>query len=317
MTSRASVRRKAQRPTQIPSAAKRGEMDAWSPVGAQPPKISFGLGSVDSYAGEPIQRAVPEARAQSRHDELPPKLRQGMEALSGVSLADVRVKRSSSAPGKFGAEAFARGSEIHLAPNQDRHLAHEAWHVVQQKLGRVRPNSQIAGVPINDDPALEKEADLMGGRALTTSAPLQRRPFGQAVSTGEILQPMMQDSDEEDSDSDEEEGKSQGSEQASNHLANIENQIRYWAKRAAKKDSSGHGKGKKIKKGNSKDKHEGGQTRKVTHKAAKAGSLAEALQDYKDAGGTLKDLMQSTKKLLNKAKEKQGKAAEVWKNILT
>ena len=36
------------------------------------------------------------------------------------------------------ARAYTQGSEIYMAPGQERHLAHEAWHVVQQKQGRVQ-----------------------------------------------------------------------------------------------------------------------------------------------------------------------------------
>lgn len=38
-----------------------------------------------------------------------------------------------------GALAYARGNDVHLAPGQERHLPHEAWHVVQQREGRVAP----------------------------------------------------------------------------------------------------------------------------------------------------------------------------------
>ena len=66
----------------------------------------------------------------------------------------------------MGALAYAQGNDIHLASGQERHLPHEAWHVAQQKAGRVQPTVQAAGVPINDSPALEAEADRMGARAL-------------------------------------------------------------------------------------------------------------------------------------------------------
>ncbi|WP_219008643.1 DUF4157 domain-containing protein, partial [Aquimarina litoralis] len=65
------------------------------------------------------------------------------------------------------AHAYARGTDIHLAPGQEKHLPHEAWHVVQQKQGRVKPTMQFKGkTPINDDVGLEKEADVMGVKAL-------------------------------------------------------------------------------------------------------------------------------------------------------
>lgn len=96
---------------------------------------------------------------------LPDGLRRGMEALSGEDLSDVRVHRGSSRPARLGAHAFAQGSDIHLAPGQERHLPHEAWHVVQQRQGRVPATGRVAGVAVNDDAALEREADRMGSRA--------------------------------------------------------------------------------------------------------------------------------------------------------
>jgi hypothetical protein len=96
---------------------------------------------------------------------MPKQLRAGIEGLSGVSMAGVKVHRDSPAPAQVGAQAFADGNEIHLAPGQDRHLPHEAWHVVQQAKGRVRPTTKLHGAMINNDPSLEAEADKMGARA--------------------------------------------------------------------------------------------------------------------------------------------------------
>ncbi|MEM7041075.1 MAG: DUF4157 domain-containing protein [Bacteroidota bacterium] len=36
------------------------------------------------------------------------------------------------------AHAYDQGTDIHIGPGQEKHLPHEAWHVVQQKQGRVR-----------------------------------------------------------------------------------------------------------------------------------------------------------------------------------
>ena len=72
-------------------------------------------------------------------------------------------------------------SNIHLASGQEKHLPHEAWHVVQQKQGRVKPTLQLeGGVSVNDDVGLEKESDLMGAKALqmhgsNTNESIQRR----------------------------------------------------------------------------------------------------------------------------------------------
>lgn len=110
-----------------------------------------------------------QAGAAARHDAggLPHPLRSGIEALSGLSMDGVRVHYNSAEPAQLQALAFAQGSDIHLAPGQEHHLPHEAWHVVQQAQGRVRPTMQMKqGTAINDDASLEQEADEMGARAL-------------------------------------------------------------------------------------------------------------------------------------------------------
>jgi hypothetical protein len=96
---------------------------------------------------------------------LPDTLKTGIENLSGVSMDDVSVHYNSSRPAQLQALAHTQGTEIHVAPGQEKHLAHEAWHVVQQKHGRVKPTMQMKGVSISDDDLLEREADVMGARA--------------------------------------------------------------------------------------------------------------------------------------------------------
>ena len=97
---------------------------------------------------------------------LPDQLKSGIESLSGLSMDHVRVHFNSSQPAQLNALAYAQGSDIHLAPGQEQHLPHEAWHVVQQAQGRVQPTMQMKGMAINDDQGLETEADLMGARAV-------------------------------------------------------------------------------------------------------------------------------------------------------
>jgi len=97
---------------------------------------------------------------------LPGPLRAGIEALSGMDMSGVRVHRNSSRPAQLQAAAFAQGQDIHLGPGQEQYLPHEAWHVVQQRQGRVSATLQAMGLEINDDPALEHEADVMGARAM-------------------------------------------------------------------------------------------------------------------------------------------------------
>ena len=113
------------------------------------------------------QRKIQDAMATSPANRtgLPDTLKSGVEQLSGVSLDDVRVHYDSAEPAKMQAHAYAQGSDIHLAPGQQRHLAHEAWHVAQQKQGRVQATTQTGGVNINDDQSLEQEADIKGTQA--------------------------------------------------------------------------------------------------------------------------------------------------------
>ena len=159
-----------------------------------PPR--FGIDFVDRglpTAGAPIQRwhapgAEPfrpeESAALARPTQarsvpapnrtgLPDGLKSGVEALSGMSMDSVNVHYNSSQPASLGALAYAQGADIHVAPGQEQHLPHEAWHVVQQAQGRVKPTMQMRdGVPVNDDEGLEHEADAMGRKAL--GSPVQR-----------------------------------------------------------------------------------------------------------------------------------------------
>lgn len=97
---------------------------------------------------------------------LPDNLKGGIENLSGISLNDVKVHYNSDKPAQLQAHAYAQGTDIHIGPGQEKHLPHEAWHVVQQKQGRVETTRQLKDkVNLNDEVGLEKEADIMGAKA--------------------------------------------------------------------------------------------------------------------------------------------------------
>jgi len=130
--------------------------------------------------------------AKTNQTALPSKIKTGMENLSGYSLDDVNVHYNSSKPAQLQAHAYAQGTDIHLASGQEKHLPHEAWHVVQQKQGRVRPTAQMKGkVNVNDDAGLEKEADLMGSKALQllTSTPTSQKEAKESSSS--VVQAMF------------------------------------------------------------------------------------------------------------------------------
>jgi hypothetical protein len=108
---------------------------------------------------------------------LPDRLKSGVEVLSGYDLSNVRVHANSDKPAGVKALAYTQGSDIHVAPGQEHHLPHEAWHVVQQAQGRVSPTMQMHGwIPVNDDEGLEREADMMGDKAFSTRAIHEDKP---------------------------------------------------------------------------------------------------------------------------------------------
>lgn len=107
------------------------------------------------------------AQLKENNTGMPDQLKSGVEQLSGLSMSDVKVHYNSSQPAQLNALAYAQGTDIHIAPGQEQHLPHEAWHVAQQKQGRVQATTQMkTGTPVNDDPGLEREADIMGAQAM-------------------------------------------------------------------------------------------------------------------------------------------------------
>lgn len=136
---------------------------------------------------EPHQFASNPVTRNSNNTGLPDQLKNGIESLSGMSMDHVKVHYHSEKPAQLNAHAYAQGSEIHIGPGQQQHLPHEAWHVVQQAQGRVKPTMQMKeAVPVNDDVALEAEADLMGKRALQLSS--SDRPITRVDGATNVIQ---------------------------------------------------------------------------------------------------------------------------------
>jgi len=138
-------------------------------------------GSLGKVLTDNRPSAVLQKKANSTG--LPDHLKSGIENLSGLTMDDVRVHYNSNKPAQLNAHAFAQGTNIHIASGQEKHLPHEAWHIVQQKQGRVQPTRQMKGkVNVNDDKTLEKEADVMGGKAMQditeTKTPAQNKSSG-------------------------------------------------------------------------------------------------------------------------------------------
>lgn len=138
------------------------------------------------------QIAAPAESFQTKHSTLqkkdnntglPDNLKEGVENLSKTSMDDVKVHYNSEKPSKLNALAYAQGNDIHIGSGQEKHLPHEAWHVVQQKQGRVQPSFQMKeGAQVNDDEGLENEANVMGSKAFT---------IGHAITANELSSPVQ------------------------------------------------------------------------------------------------------------------------------
>lgn len=138
-----------------------------SPQANEPRQLqAMAQGAERRAEAEPTTTKPETATAKPNLTGLPDQLKSNIEALSGLSMDAVRVHYNSTKPAQLSALAYAQGTDIHLGPGQEQHLPHEAWHVVQQAQGRVRPTLQMAGgVAVNDDSGLETEADVMGAKA--------------------------------------------------------------------------------------------------------------------------------------------------------
>ncbi|MDP5199814.1 DUF4157 domain-containing protein [Flavobacterium sp. DG2-3] len=142
-----------------------------------------------------LQDNRPKSVLQKKENNtgLPDHLKSGIENLSGHSMDDVKVHYNSDKPGQLNAHAYAQGSDIHLASGQEKHLPHEAWHVVQQKQGRVKPTLQMKGkVNVNDNKGLENEADVMGAKAMQLkNNPNEKKIIQKEIRHNTISQRMI------------------------------------------------------------------------------------------------------------------------------
>lgn len=145
---------------QVVAQKKLQEMANNSPQAKQASQLQAIANNHSSQQEQPIQ-------IKENNTGLPDNLKTRIENLSGYSLDDVKVHRNSDKPAQLQAHAYAQGTDIHIAPGQEKHLPHEAWHVVQQKQGRVKPTMQMKGkVNVNDNAGLEQEADVIGVKSL-------------------------------------------------------------------------------------------------------------------------------------------------------
>jgi hypothetical protein len=163
------------------------------------PSASHLLQLQRTHGNRYVQRLIAQARGPEPAREqsanptgLPDALKSGIEQLSGLSMEDVRVQYNSAAPARFDALAYTQGATIYMAAGQERHVPHEAWHVVQQAQGRVRPTGHVAGVALNDKHDLEHEAEVMGKKALTAVETVPAQPDATLHSTALPSQTPLQ-----------------------------------------------------------------------------------------------------------------------------
>lgn len=113
-------------------------------------------------------------KSKSKPESLPTDTKEKMEGSFGQDFSEVNIHTNSNSAEQLNAKAYTQGSDIHFAPGEfqpqseegEKLIGHELTHVVQQKENKVQPGDVNGkGITINADPALEKEADEMGGKA--------------------------------------------------------------------------------------------------------------------------------------------------------
>ena len=130
-----------------------------------------------------VRRREPQREEERRPNltGIPTQMKLDYERRSGLSFDDVRVHYHSDRPAKVGALAYTQGTQVHIGPGQERHLGHELGHVIQQKRGLVPATRHVAGLPVNDDLVLERQADhaVPGGRF--DAVPVPMAPAGGTI----------------------------------------------------------------------------------------------------------------------------------------
>src|SRR5437763_749825 len=142
-----------------------------------------------NFGNVKVNDAPSNSSKAARHTPIPHHLQNGLEKLSGMDFSNVRVHYNSAKPARLQAFAHTQGNDIHLGPGQERHLSHEAWHVVQQRQGRVKANVQMKGLPVNDNASLEREADVMGARASSGGSASGTRAISVAPASNSTSHP--------------------------------------------------------------------------------------------------------------------------------
>lgn len=119
-----------------------------------------------------FQQQTPRNAQENRPNltGIPTQMKLDFERRSGLSFDDVRVHYNSSKPAQLRALAYTRGTQVYIGPGHEGSLRHELGHVIQQKSGRVRPTRWIGGLPVNDQPEMERDADRIAVQCMAAPA---------------------------------------------------------------------------------------------------------------------------------------------------
>lgn len=132
------------------------------------PTSSFPPASVKS--GQDPSGHLQESQTVVNHNINETRLKDAVTKIYGVDVTTVPVEYNSDKPAQYGAEAIALSNKVYLAPSKKNRLAHELCHIAQQQLGLVQPTRYLGETPFNDDPILEREADVRGAQAIAMAA---------------------------------------------------------------------------------------------------------------------------------------------------
>lgn len=92
--------------------------------------------ALQSQVGNQATMAMTESNPTSLPD------RSTIEAHFGQRADGANVHYKSDQADQLQAMSYAQGTDIHVGPGQEREVPHEAWHVVQQAQGKVKPTSE-------------------------------------------------------------------------------------------------------------------------------------------------------------------------------
>jgi hypothetical protein len=149
-----------------------------------------------------LESAITQARGNGQ--PLINTTRRSMEQIFGVDFSNVRIHADTQSDylnQTLQAQAFTTGQDIFFKQSVYKPesslgralIAHELTHVVQQHQGKVRATTQVAGVPVNDDPSLEQAGDRMGQLSIQSThslqnSPLQHLPFRTELHNANLIQ---------------------------------------------------------------------------------------------------------------------------------